>query len=82
MQEQRDAIARPDAIRGEHRGQARGTVVQLVVRARGAREHQRRPIAVRAASTSQQLGQDEAARACERAAQVLSTVHALTPGAP
>ena len=63
-------------------GQARGTVVQLVVRSRGSREHQRRPIAVRAASTSQQLGEDEAARACERAAQVLSTVHALTPGAP
>ena len=82
VQEQRDAIAGPHAVGGERRGQPCGAVVQLGVRARGAREHQRRPFAVRAAAAGQQLGEDEPPRACEPAAQVLSTVHALTPGAP
>ena len=82
VQQQRDAIARPDAGGGERRGQARGAVVQLVVRARGAPNTSAGRSRLRAAAAGQQLGKDEAARACERAAQVLSTVHALTPGAP
>ena len=82
VQQQCDAVARPDAVGGERRGEARGARVQLVVRARGACEHHRRPTAMRAAPTGQQLGQDEAAGACERSCQVLRTVHALTPGAP
>ena len=82
VEQQRDAIARPHAGGHERRRQARGAVVQLGVRACRAAEHHRRSLRLRAAAAGQQLGKDEAARAGERAAQVLSTVHALTPGAP
>jgi hypothetical protein len=37
---------------------------------------------VGAAAAGQQLGQDQAAGTRESAAQVVRTVHALTPGAP
>jgi hypothetical protein len=81
MEQQLDAIAHPHAGGRERRGQTRGPVVQLGVRARSAAEHQRRPLGVGAAAAGQQLGQDQAAGTRESAAQVVRTVRALTPGA-
>jgi hypothetical protein len=52
------------------------------VRPRGAPEHERRPIGCALRPRASRLGEDEAAGALERAAHVLRTVHALTPGAP
>ena len=59
-----------DAARGERRGQPRGALVQLGVRALDAVEDERG--AIRVGSRA----------ALEQRRQVLSTVHALTPGAP
>ena len=64
----RDAVAGADAARGERAGDARGALVQLGVRALDAVEDERDAVRVRAA--------------LEQLRQVLSTVHALTPGAP
>jgi hypothetical protein len=74
VQEQRDAVARPDAGAGEPRGEARGAVVQLGVGPRNPAEHERGPVGVGVATAGEQLGQHQA--------HVLRTVHALTPGAP
>jgi hypothetical protein len=49
---------------------------------RSAAMDQRRPVAVHPRPPAEQLGQHEATRARPCLAHVLSTVHALTPGAP
>ena len=67
----RHAVAGADAARGERRGQPRRAVVQLGVRALDAVEDERGAVRVGVAP-----------RARAARAQVLSTVHALTPGAP
>jgi hypothetical protein len=81
VQRQRNPVARRHAAGDECRAQPGGPVVQLGRRAPGASEHECIAVGVGGATASQQLGKDDAARAGERT-HVLSTVHALTPGAP
>ncbi len=64
------AVARAHAAGGERARDPRRAIVQLGVRALHAAEDERRAIRVRGGAPLEQL------------AQVLRTVHALTPGAP
>jgi hypothetical protein len=59
-----------------------GPVVQLGMCPFDDAEHHCRAIGIAAAAAGRQLGEHETARAGECAAHVVSTVHALTPGAP